>query len=329
VRSVSVVVATCANVHSLERCVHSILRSDHDGPWEVIVVENRPASSDTGNMLAAEFPGERRVRYVEEQRPGASRARNAGLARARGDLVAFLDDDVVVDPGWMRLSAEALTRNGQVACCTGLILPLELETASQLLLEQFAAFGKGFAPKTYRLPDARQDDPLLPYTAGSVGSGANMVLKTAVIRELGGFDTLLGPGTPTTGAEDLDLLVRVLRAGHALTYEPSAIVWHRHPDGMSRLSRQAFRYGVGLGSMLAKHALAGPGRIELLGAIPSGVRYLRDPSSRKNASRPVDFPRRLIWRERVGMLVGPLAYALSALWSLTDQGQQVAPGQGA
>ena len=318
-RLVSVVVATCGNAHTLEPCVRSILRSEYDGPLEVIVVDNRPGGSANRRALATRFGGERRVRCVEEPRPGASRARNAGLAGARGAFVAFVDDDVVVDPAWMRLSACALTRSEHVACCTGLILPFELETVSQLRLEQFAAFGKGFRPKTYRLPEAREDDPLLPYTVGSIGSGANVWLRTDVARRLGGFDTVLGPGTPTTGAEDLDLLLRVLRAGYAVTYEPSAIVWHRHPDDMSRLRRQAFRYGVGLGAMLAKHALSGPERRDLLRAVPAGVRYLREPSSRKNAARPLDFPRELIWRERAGMFAGPPAYVLSVLSTSTER----------
>jgi GT2 family glycosyltransferase len=312
-RLVSVVVATCGNTHTLEPCVRSILRSDYHGPLEVIVVENHPAGSATRQTLSTRFAGERRLRYVEEPRPGASRARNAGLTHAKGAFVAFVDDDVVVDAAWMRRSIAALARSEDIACCTGLILPFELETDNQLRLEQFAAFGKGFRPKTYRLPEARQDDPMLPYTVGSIGSGASVWLRTEAARRLGGFDTILGPGTPTTGAEDLDLLLRVLRAGHGLTYDPSAIVWHRHPDDMDRLRRQAFRYGVGLGAMLAKYALIGPDRRDLLRAVPAGVRYLRDPSSRKNAARPPDFPRELIWRERAGMLAGPAAYLLSAL----------------
>jgi GT2 family glycosyltransferase len=283
------------------------------------VVENRPTGSATRHTLATRFRGELRLRYVEEPRAGASFARNAGLAHASGTVVAFLDEDVVVDPAWMRRSVAALTRSEDVVCCTGLILPFELETVTQLRLEQFAAFGKGFRPKTYRLPEAREDDPMLPYTVGSIGSGASVWMRTDVARRLGGFDTVLGPGTPTTGAEDLDLMLRVLRAGHTLTYEPSAIVWHRHPNDMSRLRRPAFRYGVGLGAMLAKHAVVGPQRRDLLRAVPAGVRYLRDPRSRKNAARPRDFPRGLVWRERAGMVAGPAAYGLSVLRTSRDR----------
>jgi GT2 family glycosyltransferase len=307
---VSVVVVTCGSVTALERCVRSVLRSDYDA-LEIVVVDNRPQRPGTGQMLALQFRHERRLRYVDEPRRGASYARNAGLCNARGDVVAFVDDDVVVDPGWMRANVDALTRGGGAACCTGLILPLELETESQILLEQFAAFGKGFSAKRYRLPEARAQDPLLPYTVGSIGSGASMAFLARIARELGGFDTALGPGTPATGAEDLDILLRVLRAGQTVAYEPRALVWHQHPDGISRLRRQAYRYGIGLGAMLTKHLLVGPQRRDLVRATPSGVRYALRPTSRKNAGKPAGFPRQLTWLERAGILAGPVAYVLS------------------
>ena len=310
--SVSVVVPTCCNPEPLERCLRSILQCEYDD-FEVIVVENRPGSSDTARMLVERFPGERRLRYVEEPRPSASLARNAGLASSEGEIVAFTDDDVVVDPLWLRSSVGALLSGHRVACVTGLILPLELECESQLLLEQFASFGKGFQRKTYRLPESWQENPLLPYTAGSLGSGASIVMLTEVARDLGGFDPALGPATPAKGGEDLDLLARVLRKGHGLSYEPRAIVWHEHPGGSTRLRRQVYSYGVGLGAMLGKQLIAGPQRRDFLRAVPAGLRYLRDPGSRKNAGKPASYPRHLTWLERLGMLIGPALYILSAL----------------
>jgi GT2 family glycosyltransferase len=308
---VSVVIATCSNPHALERCLHSILRSDYRH-LETIVVENTPASSTTAELLAARFAGDDRIRYVEEPRRGASRARNAGLAHARGEIVAFADDDLVVDRRWLGASVQALQSESDVACVTGLILPLELESESQVLLEQFATFGKGLRRAVYRLPDARRKDPLFPYTIGSIGSGASMVMRARAARELGGFDTTLGPGTAARGAEDLDLLVRLLRARHAVAYEPGAVVWHEHPDGMDRLRRRAYSYGVGFGALLAKQLITGPERGYLLRSVPAGLRYLRDADSRKNAAKPPGFPRHLGWLERAGMLVGPLAYGWSA-----------------
>ena len=104
------------------------------------------------------------------------------------------------------------------------------------------------------------------------------------------------------------LLIRILQDGHDAVYEPSAIIWHEHPDGAPRLRRQVYRYGVGLTAMLAKHILVGQERLRILRLAPAGVRYALDPSSRKNADKPLDYPRSLHALERLGMVVGPGAY---------------------
>jgi GT2 family glycosyltransferase len=310
-RSVSVVVTTCRNTARLERCLRSILASRYSR-LDVIVVENRPGTGATRRLLSERFAGEVRVRYVEESRPGLSWARNAGLAAAEGELVAFTDDDVVVDPEWVHRAVRAFDRAPDVACVTGLILPSHLETDSRLILEQFAAFSKGFDARVFRLPDAREEHPLLPHTPGLIGSGANIVVRADVAHGVGGFDTGLGTGTPAAGGEDLDLYIRLLRGGHAVAYEPSAIVWHEHPDGSFRLRRQVFRHGVRLGATLTKQLARGPERLELLRSVPAGVRYAREPSSHKNAGKTDDYPRSLKWLERVSTLLGPAAYLASS-----------------
>ena len=89
-RLVSVVVATCCKPDALERCLRSIFLCDYRN-FEVIVVENRPGSSATRGMLAKHFPQETNLRYVEETHAGASRARNAGLALARGEIIEAME----------------------------------------------------------------------------------------------------------------------------------------------------------------------------------------------------------------------------------------------
>jgi GT2 family glycosyltransferase len=309
-RSVSVVVTTCRDTGALERCLESVLASEYD-EFEVIVVENRPGSSDTLRMLGERFPADPRLRYVDESARGLSRARNAGLALAEGELVAFTDDDVIVDPAWIQRSVKAFDRARDIGCVTGLILPIELETDAQVLLEQFARFGKGFRRRTYRLAWAGGGESPYLFTPGAIGSGANTVLRTDLARQLGGFDTRLGAGTPAACGEDLDVYIRVLRAGRAVVYDPSAIVWHGHPDGGAPVRRHVYRYGVGLGAMLAKQLVTGPDRRELLRAVPAGVRYALKPAAGKNAGKTGHYPPRLDRRERVGMLMGPAAYLMS------------------
>jgi O-antigen biosynthesis protein len=311
-RLLSVVVATCADVEATLRCVDSILGSE-TGPFEVVVVENRPTRSATRCALEARFGSDQPVRYVEEPRPGLASARNAGLRAALGDLIAFTDDDVVVDPRWVRSLREAFAAQPEVGCVTGLILPLELETPTQLLVERFASYAKGFLPRKYALGRPPVDQPLFPYTAGYFGSGANVAFRAEVIRELNGFDPALGTGTSARGGEDLDIFVRILQSGHSLAYEPRAMVWHRHPADDRRLRLRAFDYGTALGATLTKQLVVGPRRRRILSLAPQGARYFLSPASRKNAGRTGGFPRALVALELAGALWGPLAYLVSVL----------------
>jgi GT2 family glycosyltransferase len=310
-RTVTVVVTTCANPGPLERCLEAVLACD-PAPDEVVVVENRPGTGVTAALLAERFAS-RGVLLVEEPRRGLSWARNAGLFAAEGEVVAFTDDDVVVDPGWVRHLTGGFDRNEDVACVTGLILPLRLDTEAQLLLEQFAGFSKGFRTREWRLSSRAEYGPLFPYTCGEFGSGANTAVLAAAARALGGFDVRLGAGTAAWGGEELDLYVRLLHAGHALVYEPAALLWHDHPDHLERLRSEAFHYGIGLTAMLTKHLLTSPERLDMLHRIPGAVRHIADPGSRKNANKQEGYPTGLNTIERVGMLLGPAAYARSCL----------------
>jgi GT2 family glycosyltransferase len=307
--SVTVVVATCRNPDALERCLRSILSCDYER-YEVVVVENRPGLAVTQRLVEERF-ADPRLRYTEARRPGLSCARNAGLAEASGELIALTDDDVVVDRGWLRHAVRAFARDESIGCVTGLILPLRLETRSQVLLDQFTSFGKGFQPRTFRLGAGRELDPLFPYTAGQIGSGANTFLRAEVARQVGGFDPNLGAGTLACGGEDLDFYIRVLQHHYDIVYEPGAILWHEHPDGARRLRRQVYRYGIGLTAMLTKQFVTGSERQHLLQCAPAGLRYAVSPTSRKNARKAADRPRLLDALEGVGMAVGPGAYMAS------------------
>jgi GT2 family glycosyltransferase len=308
--AVTVVVPTCRNPVRLERCLRSILATDYERV-DVVVVENRPGSPVTRDLLTTRFPGDERIRYVEEARRGAASARNRGLAHASGEIVAFVDDDVVVDPAWLRMATAAFLSSDEVGCVTGLILPLALDTHTQVLREQLSTFGKGFRPTRFSLPETRRVNPLFPFTPGHVGSGANTLLRASLARRLGGFDPRLGPATPTMGGGELDLYIRVLYSGADILYEPGVIVWHEHPDEPRSLTRYAFRFGVGLGAVLAKQFIGGPERLRLLSLAPAGVRYALNPNSRKNVTKSPYYPRRLDVVEGAGMLVGPAAWLAS------------------
>ena len=307
--AVSVVIPTCANARPLERTIGSILATGYE-PLEILVVENRPPAPDTRRLIEEAFARDP-VHYLEEPRRGASLARNAGLAQAQGEIVAFTDDDVVVDPGWIDNAVAAFASADDVTCVTGRILPLSLTSPTQLLFEQFAAFDKGGERRVFRLPESRKTDPLFPYVAGHIGSGANIFIRRDAALAMGGFDPVLGPGTPTVGGEDLDLFIRLAYGGRTIVYEPAVTLRHDHPDHPAGLHRHAYQYGIGLTAMLGKQLLHGPDRVKLLRVIPAGMRYGFSPRSRKNVMKASDYPRRLDLLERSGMMLGPIAYLLS------------------
>jgi len=306
---VSVVISTCARTDAVLATLASALACEPP-PAEVIVVENRPIGSDVGAALARRFGPGSRVRYLEEERRGLAAARNAGLHTARSELVAFTDDDVALDRAWVGWIARAFASQPDAACVTGLILPGDLLTHEQVLLEQFAGFGKGYERRVHRL--ATSSSPLHPFAPGEFGSGASTALRVDVARSLQGFDAALGTGTAARGAEDLDMYLRILLAGHALVYEPAAMLWHQHPDQPRELERRLFDYGVSLSAMLTKYALSGYAA-PMLRRLPAAARHLTSADSRKNAGKGPEYPHRLDWTERAGMAIGPLAYGASKL----------------
>lgn len=321
---VSVVICTIDGGESALRTIEAVLAGSHQNV-EVILVNNRPDSSTLEPLLAEHFAGERRVKSVSEQRPGLSNARNAGLAAATGEIVAFTDDDVVPDGNWLACLLDTFEREPEADCVTGLILPLKLETDAQLLLERFAGFAKGFEAESFNLRDHRADR-LFPYAAGRFGSGANIAVRTAAMRTVGGFDRALGTGTPALGGEDLDLFIRLLLNGRTISYDPRAVVWHEHPARIDHILREVRHYGTGLSATIFKQLWAGPRRRRLVRALTAGARLAFDPKSHKNARKGDDFPRNFTQAEVIGMLYGPIAY-LRSRWNASGGGKAATRGR--
>ncbi len=310
--SVSVVIPTRNRPSSLLETLASVLRSNYPGDrYELIVVDNGSGADQRVSLAAVEPPENVEIRLLAEPCPGGANARNAGLGAAGGEIVAFCDDDVLVDRNWIASLALAFDP-GDVGGVAGLTLPRELETPAQVWYEGFASANRGLETRVLDRREPPPDRPLFPFTIGDLGSGENFAFRRELLIALGGFDPDLGSATPTHGGEDVEAMLRVLLADRQVVYQPRAMVRHAHLRDFEQFERRVWGYGVGLSACLTKALVNHPALIPLLlRKLPRGLAYALSPRSPKNVDKPADYPGRLTRLELRGMAYGPLAYARS------------------
>jgi glycosyltransferase involved in cell wall biosynthesis len=244
--SLSVAICTRDRVATLNRCLDSVLPLQRKYGFELLVIDNAPSDDTTAKLVKRSSP----ARYVWERRPGLDFARNRAWMEATGDLIAYLDDDVVVDSGWFAGLEEAWGENSDAAGFTGLVMPLRMDTTAQVLFEKRNGFRRGFDKN--RFGREMPGNPLYPCGAGIFGAGCNMAFRRDVLRDIGGFDEALDTGAPLPGGGDLDIFYRIIRAGHVVVYEPSYMVFHEHRASESGLRRQYYTWGLGFMAFVEK-----------------------------------------------------------------------------
>lgn len=310
---VSVVIPTRNRPASALETLRSVLRSGYPSDrLEAIVVDNGSGDDERVDLAEVVAATDVDVRLLRESAPGGSNARNAGLRAASGEIVAFCDDDVLVDRDWLASLVLAFGLGERVGGVAGLTLPRELETPAQVWYEGFASAERGFERRLLDYREPPPDRPLFPFTVGDLGSGENFAFRRNLLTALGGFDPALGTATPALGGEDVEAMLRVLLADRQVVYEPRAMVRHAHQREFEQFERRVWGYGVGLTASLSKVLLSHPRLLpELLRKLPGGIAYALSPRSDKNKSKPRDYPGRLTRLELCGMVYGPLAYARS------------------
>lgn len=296
--SLTVAICTKDRTENVARCLKSLLKlqmPDLGSPphFEVLVVDNAPSNEQT-KLLVASLPT---VRYVREPKPGLDFARNHALQKATGEILAYLDDDVVVDRQWLDGLLEAWSENPDAAAFTGLVLPYELVTEAQILFEQGGGFRRGF--EKIRYGQTLPGNPLHPCGAGIFGAGCNMAFHREILLKLGGFDEALDTGAPLPGGGDLDIFYRVIRAGYPLIYEPQYLVFHQHRREYEKLRHQYWTWGLGFMAFIIKS-------------------YQTDPPQRTQLRRLVwwwfKYQLRQVKESILGRHPLPVAMLLSELW---------------
>jgi glycosyltransferase involved in cell wall biosynthesis len=228
---ITVVVCTYNRSQPLKKSIESVAAQtlSHPLAWEILVVDNN-STDDTRQVvegLQRRYP--ERIRYAFEPQQGISHARNTGIREARGEILAFIDDDETADPKWL----EVLTSNlhgGQWAGAGGRVVPPSNFSPPRWLSILGSSIGGPLAVFDPALEAGQLSEP--PF-------GANMAFRREVFDKHGGFRTDLGrAGKNLISNEDTEFGRRLMGAGLRLRYEPSALTYH--PVEESRLRTSYF-----------------------------------------------------------------------------------------
>jgi Phosphotransferase enzyme family/Glycosyl transferase family 2 len=220
------------------------------------------------------------TRVLEVFPAGLAHSRNRGLEASAAPVVAFVDDDEVVDPGWAAAVLDAFAHDAEPAGVFGPIAPRDDRGLAYCHYEGGGAF-RVFEPGT------------APWR---IGSGGNMAFRRDVLLFAGGFDPLFGLGSVSRSAEETELIRRLLGSRHVLAWAPGAIVYHPTKTEAERLESR-FPYAYGLGKLVRRH------RDPLLAA-----RYGKEIAQALTAAARARDRRRL--RETAGTLRGFAAGAV-------------------
>jgi glycosyltransferase involved in cell wall biosynthesis len=243
-RALSIVVPTRDRPEMLTRCVES-LATAVGADDEIIVVDS--ASRDAPRIAAAAAAATKVLRC---DHPGVNRARNAGWHAASHLLIAYVDDDVIVDAGWADGFARAAVAHPESAFFTGRIAahPSAMTAHGNVAVkdEPVAAVLDG---------DSR----------GDLGHGASLLVRTIALAAVGGWDEAMGVGARFRSSPETDLYDRLFAAGFVGRYEPSALAYHDQWRTSRELIRLDWRYGFGNGARLAKLVRVDPRRARRVG----------------------------------------------------------------
>jgi glycosyltransferase involved in cell wall biosynthesis len=230
--ALSVVICTRQRAADVARAIESIIveQEAREG-LEVLVVDN--GSTDETAATVERYMAEHPVRYVYEERVGLCHARNRGWREAGAPIIAFLDDDATVDPGWVAAIRCAFAEAAaEVGCVGGRILPgWEAPIPHWLSYDASLALGiVDWHPESHRITDLNSE---------WLGGG-NFAVRREALEAVGGFHPWLDrQGTRMLSSGDVFLEKQLMQRGYACVYEPAMCVHHR--VSASRLTRSWFR----------------------------------------------------------------------------------------
>lgn len=229
----SLIIATYNRAEQLMVTLESVATQRHPAQrWECIVVDNN-SKDDTRERVeafAAAHP-DLQLRYVFESNQGLSYARNRGIEEAKGEIIAFVDDDERIVEEFVSAYVELFASHPDAMSAGGKIVA-EYPTGRPRWMSKYT-----------EQPIANPMDfgkSVKPFPKGRIPGGGNMAMRRSVFDKIGRFDTSLGrTGKQLIGGEESDLFERIEAAGMACYYVPRAVMYHIIPE--SKLTIDYFR----------------------------------------------------------------------------------------
>ena len=197
--------------------------------WELFIVTN--------DKQASEWPEEPRIKMISSGRVGPAEKRDLAAQVAAGTYLVFLDDDSYPESNLLSLALTKFTA-GSVALGGPAMTPRSDSFKQKVSGVVFSSRITGGSPERYRPVGEQREVDDWP--------SVNLMVKRDVFISVDGFDSPYWPG------EDTFLCLKLLRAGHKVTYIPDLIVWHHRREGLLRHMKQVGAYGLHRG-YFARH----------------------------------------------------------------------------
>ena len=309
----SVIVSTTGVRRSLRDCLISV-RASLDAfsePSELLLVHNSPCPSDELRRFCETLP----AKYVHEPVRGLSVARNRGVLAARGEFMAFTDDDATVASGWAGRLVAAFRSSGAEVVTGAVSAPESPDSAGGRQWGELYQLDES-EPRTF---DQAAPVPFFPLTAGVCGRGNNMAFRGRFLPRHGLFDPHFGVGSLVPGGEDIDRFYTVLRAGKTIFFDPTVRIEHAYEGDARALRKKIAGYGAAQAAFLLKCFVKEPavrGRVAgfLWSRLKAVFRHITRAAPGGNGL-PAEAPeaRAPHLAVSLGSFWGPAAYAFSLL----------------
>ncbi|WP_281166856.1 glycosyltransferase [Segetibacter koreensis] len=211
----SIVVCSYNGSATIKDTLEGLMKLQY-GNYEVIVVDDG-SKDDTANIVRR-YP----VKLISTRNKGLSSARNTGMYNAKGDIIAYIDDDAYPDPHWLQYLAYTYINSNHVAVGGPNIIPAE-----DGYIATCVANAPGGPVHVLATDEIAEHIP-----------GCNFSVRKNVLVQVGGFDPVY-----TSAGDDVDVCWRIQEAGYTIGFHPSALVWHHRRNSLKAYWKQQKGYG--------------------------------------------------------------------------------------